>query len=64
MQQSQQLNGVTPDSLHCTLYAYEGFKAGLTTAQLSELEQIHRTIWKSREIAGWSIGYEIVAPQL
>jgi len=49
-----------PDSLHCTLYAYEGLKAGLTKEQLEELENKHRAIWKSREIAGWSIGYILV----
>lgn len=49
-----------PDSLHCTLYAYEGLKAGLTKEQLEELESKHQAIWKSREIAGWSIGYLLV----
>lgn len=49
-----------PDSLHCTLYAYEGLKAGLTKEQLTELEKYHRDIWKSREIAGWSIGFILV----
>ncbi len=49
-----------PDSLHCTLYAYEGLKSGLTTDQLSTLKQLHKERWKSREIAGWSIGYLLV----
>jgi len=54
-----QLN-IKSDSLHCTLYAYEGLKAGLTNSQLTKLENIHQEIWKSREIAGWSLGYILV----
>lgn len=54
------LGEIQPDSLHCTLYAYEGLKAGLDDDQLKELENIHRRIWQSREIAGWSIGYILV----
>ena len=54
------LNGVVPDSLHCTLYAYEGLKAGLSESQLAKLEQIHKEVWKTREIAGWSVGYILV----
>lgn len=53
-------NSIKPDSLHCTLYAYEGLKAGLTNDQLVKLEDEHREIWKAREIAGWSIGYLLV----
>ncbi len=49
-----------PDSLHCTLYAYEGLKAGLDSIQLADLEKQHKAIWKDREIAGWSIGYLLV----
>lgn len=49
-----------PDSLHCTLYAYEGLKAGLQEDQLIRLQQLHEEQWKSREIAGWSIGYLLV----
>ncbi len=56
----KQKNGSKPDSLHCTLYAYEGIKAGFTKSKLIELENNHRRIWKSREIAGWSIGYLLV----
>jgi hypothetical protein len=52
--------GNEPDSLHCTLYAYEGLKAGLDSADLATLEQHHKRIWKEREIAGWSIGYILV----
>lgn len=52
--------GEEPDSLHCTLYAYEGLKAGLDSADLAILEQHHKRIWKEREIAGWSIGYILV----
>ena len=54
------LKNTKPDSLHCTLYAYEGLKAGLSLEQLDSLEKIHRNIWKSREIAGWSIGFILV----
>jgi len=49
-----------PDSLHCTIYAYEGLKAGLSENQFVKLEKIHKKIWKSREHAGWSIGYLLV----
>lgn len=49
-----------PDSLHCTIYAYKGLKAGLNSDQLHRLEKLHKKIWKSREIAGWSIGYILV----
>lgn len=52
--------GHHPDSLHCTLYAYEGLKAGLDSIQLAKLEKLHRKIWKTREIAGWSLGYLLV----
>lgn len=53
-------DSIKPDSLHCTLYAYEGLKAGLTKEQLAKLEKEHRKIWKTREIAGWSIGFLLV----
>ncbi|WP_298546345.1 hypothetical protein [uncultured Aquimarina sp.] len=49
-----------PDSMHCTIYAYEGLKAGLNQIQQKRLEKIHKQIWKSREHAGWSIGYILV----
>jgi len=49
-----------PDSLHCTIYAYEGLKAGLNEEQLDKLEKIHKKIWKTRERAGWSVGYILV----
>lgn len=52
--------GEQPDSLHCTLYAYEGLKAGLDSGTLVQLEKYHKEIWKDREIAGWSIGYILV----
>ncbi len=52
--------GHPPDSLHCTLYAYEGLKAGLDSTQLTKLERLHHKIWKNREIAGWSLGYLLV----
>jgi hypothetical protein len=55
-----QLKTGKADSLHCTLYAYEGLKAGLTKTQLIQLEKLHKEIWKSREIAGWSIGFLLV----
>jgi len=50
----------TPDSLHCTLYAYEGLKAGLTKDLNASLDSLHQLKWKKREIAGWSIGYLLV----
>ncbi len=49
-----------PDSMHCTIYAYKGLKEGFTTQDLNTLEKTHRNIWKSREVAGWSIGYILV----
>lgn len=49
-----------PDSMHCTIYAYKGLKAGLDSLQLKKLEQLYKSIWKSREVAGWSIGYLLV----
>ncbi|WP_346882982.1 hypothetical protein [uncultured Algibacter sp.] len=51
---------IVPDSLHCTIYAYKALKAGLNDNQLNKLEKTHKAIWKSREIAGWSIGYILV----
>jgi len=54
------INNPKPDSLHCTLYAFEALKAGLTPDQLTQLDSLHKTIWKDREIAGWSIGYLLV----
>jgi len=50
-----------PDSLHCTLYAYEGLKAGLTPEQFSKLEQRHKTIYKSHEIAVIRFGRRIIS---
>jgi hypothetical protein len=55
-----QANSQKPDSLHCTLYAFEALKAGLNADQLTKLDSLHKTIWKEREIAGWSIGYLLV----
>lgn len=49
-----------PDSMHCTIYAFEGLKAGLDSLQLSKLKKLHKDIWKTREVAGWSIGYLLV----
>jgi len=51
---------VKPDSLHCTLYAYEGLKAGFNSERLDKITKLHKKIWRKREIAGWSIGYILV----
>ena len=48
------------DSLHCTLYAYEGLKKGLGNKRVDTLLKLHKKIWKEREIAGWSVGYILV----
>jgi len=54
------MEGFEPDSMHCTIYAYESLKAGLGEENLAKLEENHRIIWKNRENAGWSVGYLLV----
>lgn len=59
---TRQLNqlGLVPDSMHCTLYAYDALKAGFSENDFNLLEEQHREIWKDREVAGWSIGHLLV----
>jgi len=52
--------GEKPDSMHCTIYAYESLKAGFDSTTFGKLEESHRRLWKKRENAGWSIGYLLV----
>ena len=47
---------ISPDSMHCTIYAIEALKAGMDSS-FSKLDQLHKQIWKDREYAGWSIAY-------
>lgn len=51
--------GSKGDSMHCTVYAVEALKAGFGD-EFEELETSHRRIWRSREHAGWSLGYLLV----
>ncbi|MCB9234202.1 MAG: hypothetical protein H6581_21275 [Bacteroidia bacterium] len=51
--------GMRPDSMHCTLYAVRALEAGMG-ANWKVLEAAHRSIWKEREHAGWSLGYLLV----
>ncbi len=52
--------GLDTDSMHCTLYAFDGLSEGFSIDDLSLLMEQHRKIWKDREIAGWSLGYLLV----
>jgi hypothetical protein len=51
--------GRKPDSMHCTIYAVEGLKAGFGNS-FPELDKSHKKIWGKREYAGWSLGYLLV----
>lgn len=51
--------GIKPDSMHCTIYAMEGLKAGFDTL-FDSIEAEHKRIWKKREHAGWSIARILV----
>ena len=45
-----------PDSMHCTIYAIEALRFGMS-GEFEKLESKHKSIWDKREHAGWSIGY-------
>lgn len=51
--------GKTTDSMHCTIYAMEALKAGMEN-NFQEIDSLHKSIWKNREYAGWSIGHLLV----
>ena len=51
--------GIHPDSMHCTIYAVEALQAGMDSL-FDSLEVHHKSIWKTREHAGWSIGHILV----
>jgi|GEM_PF-2190664 len=51
--------GQTADSMHCTIYAVEGLKAGMGS-NFKKLDSLHRVVYKKHEHAGWSIGYLLV----
>lgn len=45
-----------PDSMHCTIYAVEALRFGLS-GLFEKLELLHKALWGDREHAGWSIAY-------
>ncbi len=47
---------ITPDSMHCTIYAIEALKAGMDSS-FYKLDEFHRQIWNEREYAGWSVAH-------
>ena len=49
-------NGIKADSLHCTLYALEGLKAGMDSLYPKLVDE-HRKVWRDREFAGWSVAH-------
>jgi hypothetical protein len=51
--------GGKADSMHCTIYAVEGLKAGLGE-HFATLEKSHLRVWKEHEHAGWSIAWLLV----
>ena len=53
-------SGREPDSMHCTLYAYEGLRVGLSAADHARLLELHRRVYGDHELAGWSVGYLLV----
>ena len=45
-----------PDSMHCTIYAIEALRFGMS-GEFEKLEAKHKSIWGGREHAGWSVAY-------
>ncbi|MFK7968735.1 MAG: hypothetical protein AB8F95_00115 [Bacteroidia bacterium] len=50
--------GICP--MHCTHYAMEALKAGMSNEDFARLDSLHERIWKKREYAGWSVAYILV----
>ncbi|MCB0478044.1 MAG: hypothetical protein KDC84_07770, partial [Crocinitomicaceae bacterium] len=48
------------DSMHCTIYAVHGLKAGMEPDDWDYLDSLHAKIYYDHEYAGWSIGYILV----
>ncbi len=46
-----------PDSMHCTIYAIHGLKAGMTKEDWDYLDSLHAANYKIDGYAGWSIAY-------
>tara|TARA_B110000211_G_C14079917_1_gene554034 strand:- start:2035 stop:2901 length:867 start_codon:yes stop_codon:yes gene_type:complete len=45
-----------PDSMHCTIYAIEALRFGMS-GEFEKLEAKHKDLWGEREHAGWSMAY-------